>query len=132
MNNNKKDFNFWQDHSVNYLEMAFSHIRRETVANPDGYGIKKRECGDTVEMFLTIENDRIKSVAFALNGCIHSNACSNTIAHLAENKTIIEAAALTPEDVINFLETLPENEYHCAVHAVDTLLLALNNYKSKG
>ena len=36
MNGNVLDF--WQDHSLNYLEMAFRHDRRKRVTNPDGYG----------------------------------------------------------------------------------------------
>lgn len=129
--NEKKEFNFWQDHSVNYLEMAFGHTRRETVENPDGYGKKSRECGDTIEMYITMEKDAIHSISYNQNGCMHANACANTVGQLAENKSIKEAWEITAQDIIDYLETLPENEHHCAELAVETLRLALNDVKKK-
>ena len=123
----EKKSDFWRDHSLHYLEMAFRHDRRERVQNPDGYGKRTGECGDTVEMFLCIKNGSIQSVSFDTDGCINTNACANTASHLSEGKTIEEAWQITPEDVIEFLETLPEENYHCAELAVGALYLALTN-----
>ena len=47
-------FGFWQEHSLHYLEMAFRSDRREVIEHPDGYGKRTGDCGDTVEMFLSI------------------------------------------------------------------------------
>ena len=121
-------FDFWQDNSINYLEMAFRHERRERLQNPDGYGKQTGECGDTVEMFLCIENGRIQTVSFDTDGCINTNACANTVSHLLEGKTIEEAWIITPEDVIEFLETLSKENFHCAELAVRAFYLALANY----
>ena len=125
MNENK--FDFWHDHSLHYLEMAFRYDRRERLQNPDGYGKRTGECGDTVEMFLCNKGGRIQSVSFDTDGCINTNACANTVSHLAEGKTIEEAWEITPEDVIEFLETLPEENYHCAELAVGVFYMALAN-----
>ena len=127
MNENK--FDFWHDHSLHYLEMAFRHDRRERLQNPDGYGKRTGECGDTVEMFLHIKSGRIQSVSFDIDGCINTNACANTVSHLSEGKTIEEAWQITPEDVIEFLETLPKENYHCAELVVGAFYLALENYR---
>lgn len=129
--NNKKDFNFWQDHSVNYLEMAFGHTRRETVSDPDGYGKKSRSCGDTIEIFITVKNNYIQSVSYHQDGCLHANACANTIGELAENKTIEAAWKITPSNIIDFLETLPEHEHHCADFAISAFQLALKDLKKE-
>ena len=118
---------FWQDHSLNYLEMAFRHDRRERVQDPDGYGKLTGECGDTVEMFLCIENGRLQTVSFDTDGCINTNACANTVSHISEGKTIEQTWEITPEDVIGFLETLPEENYHCAELAVVAFYTALAN-----
>lgn len=125
----KKAFDFWNDHSANYLEMALSSERREVVQNPDGYGKRKGECGDTVEMFLIIENDRIQHVSFDINGCMNTVACANTVAGLAEGKTIDRAWEITAEDVVTFLETLPAHDTHCAELAVGAFYLALSDYR---
>lgn len=46
----QKKFDFWQDHSRHYFEMAFGRDRREIIEHPDGYGKRTGDCGDTVEM----------------------------------------------------------------------------------
>jgi len=122
-------FDFWRDHSLHYLEMAFRYDRRGRLQKPDGYGKRTGECGDTVEMFLGIEDSRIQSVSFDTNGCINTNACANTVSHLVEGKPIEEAWDITPEDVVEFLETLPKENYHCADLAVGAFYLALANYQ---
>jgi len=120
---------FWNDHSDKYLEMAFRVDRRETVTNPDAYGKKTGDCGDTVEFYFSIKNDIIESVSFRLDGCMNTNAAANAVAHLVEGKKIEEAWEVKPEDVVDFLESLPEEHFHCAELAVGALYLALANYR---
>jgi len=122
-------FDFWQDNSLNYLEMAFRHDRRERLQHPDGYGKQTGECGDTVELFVCIKSGCIQTVSFDTDGCINTNACANTVSHLSEGKTIEKAWEIAPEHVIEFLETLPEENYHCAELAIGVLYQALANYQ---
>lgn len=122
---NEKEFDFWQDHSLHYLEMAFRTDRRERVKNPDGYGKRTGQCGDTVEMFLSLRHGRIQAISFLTDGCINTNACANTVGQLAETRKIDEAWEITPEKVISYLETLPKEKTHCAELAVGAFYLAL-------
>lgn len=122
-------FDFWQDHSRNFLAMAFGRQRREIIHNPDGRGKKTGGCGDTVEMFLTIGNGRIEAVSYDTDGCLNTNACANTVAELAEGRTTEAAWEISPEDVIDFLQTLPEESRHCAELAVGAFYLALADYQ---
>ena len=120
-------FNFWQDHSTRYLEMAFRTDRRGTLEQPDGYGRSTGVCGDTVEIYLSVRNGRIQSLAFQTDGCLNTSACANAVAKLVENNTIADAWEITPEGVIDYLETLPPDHYHCAELAVGALYRALAN-----
>ncbi len=122
-----KSFIFWQDHSQHYLEMAYRNDRREKIEHPDGYGKRIGDCGDTVEMYLSIRQGRIQSVSFQTNGCMNTNACANTVAELAEGRKVEDAWEITVEDVISYLETLPPQNTHCAELAVGALYLALTN-----
>jgi nitrogen fixation protein NifU and related proteins len=121
----KQEFDFWQSHSLHYLEMAFRTDKIEIVKNPDGFGKRTGECGDTVEMFLTVKNDLIRAVSFTTDGCMNTNACANTVAVLTEGRSVAEAWKITPDDVAGFLETLPPEEVHCAELAVGAFYLAL-------
>ncbi len=114
---------------MHYLEMAFRNDRRQRVAHPDGYGKRTGECGDTVEMYLSIRKGRIQSVSYESKGCLNTNACANTVAELAEGRKVEDAWEIAPEDVVAYLETLPPENTHCAELAVGTFYLALTNWQ---
>lgn len=125
----EKRFDFWQDHSQQFLEMAFMTERREVVERPDGYGKNSSDCGDTVEIYIMVRNGVIIHASFSSNGCINTSACANTVLHLAEGTSIKEAWKISPKDVIDYLETLPMREHHCAELAIGALRHALSNYQ---
>jgi len=116
-------------YSPRYLEMATQMDKRRIIKDPNGYGKRTGECGDTVEIFLIVQKNRIHSVSFITNGCINTHACANCVAFLSEGKSIAKAWEITPEKVINFLETLPEENTHCAELAVGAFYLALVNFQ---
>lgn len=120
---------FLKGHSLHFLEMASRTDKRGVVQHPDGYGKRAGTCGDTVEIFLTIHKQRIQSVIFDTDGCIHTHACCNTLVYLAEGKTLADAWKITPDDVINYLETLPSDHVHCAELTIGAFYLALANNK---
>ena len=126
---NEKVLHFWRDHSLNYLETAFRHNRRKRVPNPDGYGKRTGECGDTVEISLSVKGEHIQSVSFDTNGCINTNACANAVSRFADGRTIDEGWEITPDHVIEFLESLPETNHHCAEPAIGAFDMALANYR---
>ena len=124
----EKPFVFWQDHSDRYLELAFRADRRGGIAHPDGYGRHTGECGDTVEFSLSVRAGRIESVLFQLDGCLNTSACANTLAYLAEGRSVSEAWELRPEEVIDYLQTLPPDHTHCAELVVGAFHRALADY----
>lgn len=120
---------FLRTHSLHFLEMASRMDKQKIIPHPDGYGKREGTCGDTVEVFLTVSDRRIRSVSFDTDGCIHTRACCNTLVHLAEGKTIAEVWKITPDDIVNYLETLPADHIHCAELTIGAFYLALANYK---
>ncbi|ROR01455.1 iron-sulfur cluster assembly scaffold protein [Desulfosoma caldarium] len=128
----KEGHDFWQDHSTKFLEMALRTDRMETLACPDGHGKKTGTCGDTVEFFLLTDADgTIRRASFQVQGCLNTVACANTVCELVEGKTLDAAWDLTPEQVIEYLESLPEHEHHCAELAVGALYLSIADAQRK-
>ena len=127
----KEPFDFWQDHSLKYLEMALKSDRMEPLDDPDGQGRHTGDCGDTVAIFLKLQGTTVAQAAFQVQGCMNTVACANAVAELIEGRPIEEAWELTPERVIAFLETLPKAHYHCAELAVGALYRALADVRSK-
>ena len=123
-------FDFFNDHSENFLKMAFCADFLETLCDPDGYGKNVGDCGDSVETYLSVTNDHIEGIYFRIEGCINTRACANAMAHLIQGKSTGEAWALTPQHVIDYLETLPEESHHCAELSCGSLYKALANVRS--
>lgn len=116
---------FWQTHSLHFLEMAFRSDKRERISRPDGYGKNTGACGDTIEMFLVVRDGLIAHAAYETDGCLHTNACANTVVAMVEGKPVQAAWEVTPEAVAAYLETLPTDHFHCAELAVGALYKAL-------
>jgi len=123
----EKAFDFWQDHSANYLEMAFRNDHNEVISNADGYAKKTGDCGDTIEFFLVVRDQIIERMGHRINGCRNTYACANTIVQMVEGQSVSHAWEITPEQVAAFLETLPADHFHCAELAVGVLYSALAN-----
>ncbi len=124
----ERQFDFWQDHSETFLIMAYLYDRRKAIKQPDGYGKKTGDCGDTITIYLAIDNGVISQVNFELEGCINTNACCNSLAVLVEGKRVEDSWDLSPNDIIGFLKTLPLDHHHCAELTVGTLYLALADF----
>ncbi|MCU0574186.1 MAG: iron-sulfur cluster assembly scaffold protein [Syntrophobacteraceae bacterium] len=118
---------FWQKHSLRFLDMVFRADRRESLKQPDGYGRQTRECGDTIEIYVVLRDGLIDSASFETNGCIYSVACANAAVHLALGRSLPEARCISAASIVDYLETLPGHELHCAELAAAVLQLALTD-----
>ena len=118
-----------------YGRKAFERWRRPlyvgAMLNPEGYGCVKGICGDTMEIFLRFENDRVKEATFQTDGCGSSTVCGSFAAELAHGGTPDEVAEITGEMILEVLGGLPEEERHCAFLAAETLQVALDDYMRK-
>jgi len=94
--------------------------------NPDGYAKVKGACGDTMEIFLRVEDDRISQCSFLTDGCAATLACGSMATEIAGGKSFTEALATVSGDMImKRLGGLPEGNVHCAHLAAETLRRAL-------
>lgn len=88
-------------------------------------------CGDSVCVYLRIENNILEEVGFNPEGCIYTLACASAMSAMAQGRTIDDALTLQPEDVARELEGLPDDHMHCARLAVNTLGEAVSAYYGK-
>jgi nitrogen fixation NifU-like protein len=118
---------FLSTHSEHFIAMALSHNRRPRIRKPDGYTKHIADCGDTIELFLIIAQDKIQSFYFETDACIHTYVCLNTLGHLVQGLDLQKAWQITPESIVEYVETLPTEKHHCADLAVNVFHSALNN-----
>ena len=88
----------------------------------------KGPCGDTMEFFLKIKNDKIEKANFITDGCGASVATGSQTTILIEGKDLNYAINLKPEIIDYALGGLPDDHKHCAELAARTLKKAIEKY----
>ncbi len=94
----------------------------------DGEGRVTGVCNDTVEVFIQVEEGRIKEISFWTDGCVPTAVCGSTVCEMALGKTLEEGEKISGEDVLKRFPKMPEDHKHCAYLAVNTLHEAIGDY----
>ncbi len=105
--------NFMQPQNVGKIEDA------------DGIGVIKGICGETIQISFKVANDKITDIKFLTDGCGTSIACGSMVTQLAKGRSIREAMRISPNDILEGLDGLPEDHLHCAILAVMALYSAI-------
>ena len=87
-------------------------------------------CGDTMKIYLKLDNGRIEDAKIQVLGCPGAVASAMVAMELATGKTIEEAQNIKDRDIFRILEALPDQKQHCIRLAVKTLQKALDEYGS--
>ncbi len=115
-------------YSAKVIEEAYNPTNLGRMDGPDAYGIVHGWCGDTMEIYLRLNGNRIEEATFMTDGCGPSVACGNMLTKMVTGMSLEEAGEITPENLIAALDGLPEESLHCAELAVNTLREAIANW----
>jgi len=86
-------------------------------------------CGDTMEVYLVIKDDRIESVRYYTDGCRYTHLCGTALARTVQGRSLRQALAVSPSQLLDDLAgRLPDEHRHCAILAVSTLYRAIGAY----
>ena len=100
--------------------------------NYDGMGQTGSEaCGDIMQVFIKVEDNRIVDAKFKTFGCAAAIASSSTATELIKGMTVEEALQVTNKRVIEILGGLPPQKVHCSVLAEETIKAAIEDYIQK-
>ena len=88
-------------------------------------------CGDTMRLYIKVEENVITGVSFKICGCVAAlaSACVTTV--LIKGKRIDEALMITNKDISDALGGLPEQKLHCSVLGEEAIRNAVADYRSK-
>lgn len=95
---------------------------------PDAYGIVHGSCGDTVEIYLRLDGNRIETVTFTTDGRESVIACGSILTKMVRGLSLEEAGNITPEGLIAALGGLPKIKAHCANLMLSALWDAIANW----
>lgn len=86
-------------------------------------------CGDTMEFWMMIKDERIFVATYTTDGCEHSVFCGSSAAALATGMPLEKFSRLTPEDILkNSTIDIPEESNHCGLLALNTMKGAVDKY----
>ena len=118
-----------------YHEMIVDYSR-----NPINYGeIENHDvtfhdsnplCGDSIDIGMKIDENKITDIKFHGKGCAICMACSSVLTEITKGKTLEEARALEKNDVLSELglEHLQAVRIKCALLSLKVLKSALYTY----
>ncbi len=111
------------------------------IENPDGLGEHGSiACGDALRFTFRVEknpNDPTKDIItearYLTFGCTSAIAASEALCAMIEGKrlTPIESLKITNQDIVDFLDGLPEQKIHCSVMGAEALEAAVFNWAQK-
>lgn len=116
-----------------YSEKVMDHFSnpRNVGEIPDANAVGRvgnPKCGDIMQIFMKIEDDRIIDVKFKTFGCGAAIATSSMATEMVKGKTIKEALKLSNQAVAEALDGLPPVKMHCSVLAEEGIKSAIADY----
>lgn len=70
-----------------------------TISNPSGRAIGIGSCGDSLEVTLRVQGERIVEIRHPPNGCAFTIACGSAMSELARGRPLDRALEITPQDI---------------------------------
>jgi nitrogen fixation protein NifU and related proteins len=118
-----------EDARKTYSEKVIDHFMNPRnlgmLENHDCFNAMSGICGDTIGIYVGLDDDKIARISFVTNGCGPTIACSSALTCMAKGLQIQEAMKITGGDLMQYLGGLPVENTHCADLAVNTLRSAL-------
>jgi nitrogen fixation NifU-like protein len=87
-------------------------------------------CGDTMKIYMKVEEGRIKDAKIQVLGCPGAVASAMVAMDLIRGKTLDEAKELKDGDIFRVLEQIPDQKQHCIRLTNKTLQKAIEEYES--
>lgn len=88
-------------------------------------------CGDVMEMFIKVKDNKITECRWKTFGCASALASTSILSEMVIGKTLKEAKKITPQDIVKALGGLPARKIHCSVLGDQALRKAIEDYETK-
>jgi len=119
-----------------YSELVMEHFMNPrnvgVIEDADGVGKEGNPvCGDLMEIFIKVEDNRIDDIKFKTFGCGAAIATSSMVTEMVKGKTLDEALEVSNKAVAEALGGLPPIKMHCSNLAADALHKAIEDYRAR-
>ena len=119
-------------YSEKVIEFYMNKVNVGVVRNPDTASAYTGPCGDTMKVYLKINNNKVIEYAkFQYLGCPAAASSGSAMTRIIKGKTLEEAKRTTEYDILQELGGLPESKLHCPKLALTTLQKAIAKYENR-
>ena len=119
-------------YSEKAIEYYLNKVNVGEISEPDVHAIYTGPCGDTMEVFLNIEDGVIKEAKFQAIGCAGAFSSGSALTEMIRGNTLEEAKMIDEGKIIDYLGGIPAQKIHCTCLAKRTLQKAINAYTNRG
>jgi nitrogen fixation protein NifU and related proteins len=117
-----------------YSEKAINYFleKKNMGSLPDADQVSELtgSCGDTMKVYLKVEDGRIKDAKIQVLGCPGAVASAMAAMDFIKGKTLEEAQGLKDRDIFRMLENIPDQKTHCIRLTNKTIQKAIEEYMS--
>jgi len=119
-----------------YPKFLIEHFQKPKnlgeISDADGVGtVGNATCGDIMQMFIKVDDDKITEASFKTFGCGAAIATSSILTERIKGATLDEALKISEETSREVLSQLPKEKTPCFTIAMDALRLAIDEYRCK-
>ncbi|MFV9677406.1 MAG: iron-sulfur cluster assembly scaffold protein [Methanosarcinales archaeon] len=119
-------------YSEKAIEYYLNKVNVGEISEPDAHAIYTGPCGDTMEIFLNVEDGVIKEAKYQAIGCAGAFSSGSALTEMIIGMTLEEAEKIDEDEIIEYLGGIPKQKVHCTCLSKRTLQKAIKNYKGKG
>jgi len=116
-----------------YSNKAVSLILNRTnlgcLENPTVCMSFESDCGDTLILYMNIQEDIIREVKFQYIGCVGLQSAAAALTLLLRNRSLSEAEMVSESDLVEFLSFIPDNKHDCVEFTIQALHQLLERLK---
>ncbi len=118
-----------------YSKKAINYIIEKpymgTLPDADHISEMTGTCGDTMTIYLKIDNEIITDARYEVLGCPGAVSAAMAAVDLIKGKNLEDASKLNDGDIFSVLVDIPVKKHHCIQIAVKTLHKAIDEIKGR-
>ncbi|KAF5437086.1 nitrogen fixation protein NifU [Candidatus Methanophagaceae archaeon] len=118
-------------YSEKAIEYYLNKVNVGELSEPDAHAIYTGPCGDTMEIFLDVEDGMIKEAKFQAIGCAGAFSSGSALTERIIGMTLEEAEKIEEDEIIEYLGGIPAQKVHCTCLSKRTLQKAIKDYKER-
>ena len=115
-------------YTATVIDHAINPRNTDKINNADGFASITGSCGDTMKIWLKVNDGKIIGSTFWTDGCSATVACGSMATEMIKSENVTQGLTISQNDILEALGGLPEGNHHCALLAANSIKAAIQDY----